>query len=289
MLAGVRRSVSRRGRSPRARARPAPIAMSPARPVARPPIAPSRARRLDGTLRWRCDLGVSVMGGRLAVGRAGRMCGTVARRRPATSAGCSDRIGVPVIPANRHRVAPVDREGRAAGLLRAVERGIGVGHQPVGAWPCPIGRRSPRYRWRPIPGRPLPSNGIGRSILRIRRSTGRRWPPPRRCRATRRGTRPRPRAPPCPARAGPPRRIFETSLSTWSPAAWPWVSFTSLKKSRSRCRSANSAFGSSSRRRNSVSIARRLASPSTDRSAPGARPFRARRTGGPSAAATGAR
>jgi hypothetical protein len=203
MLAGVRRSVSRRGRSPRARARPAPIAMSPARPVARPPIAPSRARRLDGTLRWRCDLGVSVMGGRLAVGRAGRMCGTVARRRPATSAGCSDRIGVPVAR-RRHRVAPVDREGRAAGLLRAVERGIGVGHQPVGTWPFRVGRGHRDTRWRPIRGKCVPSNGIGRSICGSGGTTGRRWPPPRRCRAGRRGTRPRPPAPPCPARAGPP-------------------------------------------------------------------------------------
>jgi hypothetical protein len=140
MLPGLRISVSRRGRSPRASARPAPIAMSPARPVARPPIAPSRARRDDGTLRGVCDLGVSVMGAPSCSGSRWSCAEGRPQRHVPRPARCSDRIGAPVIPANRHRVAPVDREGRAAGLLRAVERGIGVGHQPVGAWPFRVGR-----------------------------------------------------------------------------------------------------------------------------------------------------
>jgi hypothetical protein len=271
MLPGVRISGRAAGRSPRqarARAHRHVARQTGGQPAHR--AEPRQAGRRNAAGTW--GIGVSViavpsLGGRCPAFRKGSPTGLGTSR--GTRSQCSRQRGLSGSLARPcgHHVAPMDREGSAPGILRAVERGIGIGHQPVGIGPVGVGRGhgdadGGRNGGRPHLRRNRPFDPADQACRQGGDRLFRDGVPEQRSE-----TRPRRRAPPCPAGAGP-AQDFDTSLNTWSPAAWPCVSFTCLKKSRSRCRSANSAFGSSSRRLSSVHRAPVGKMPSADRSTP---------------------
>ena len=125
------------------------------------------------------------------------------------------------------------------------------------AWRCTSRRRrcgSARRRRRPSPARPSRCRGCARSdellVLdaqrhgeRLEDALGGRRPPPgaaRRPRAARR-TRRRRSARRCRWRGCSRSRRLATSISTWSPAAWPRLSLIVLKSSRSMKMTADAA------------------------------------------------